>query len=127
MNIYQYIAHNSPDECFQFCNKYGYYEIANIDELGEVSEVIVSQHGEKAFKEILQYHPDREVILEVYQKMPQARTLQFEGESVPFEKNPLHAKYFNAEGDSGGKLVNQTNLFILVGAIVISFAILSNK
>jgi hypothetical protein len=127
MNIYQYIAHNSPNECYQICKSYGYYDIEDINELSETIAKIVSQNGEKSFVEFLELHPDKEVILEVYKPTTPKPLQNFSGSTqepqpVILEQNPLAQKYFNAEGN---KLTNQTNLYILVGAIVVSLAIIS--
>jgi hypothetical protein len=135
MNVYQYIAQNNPDESYQICQKYGYFEVADIDEMSDILAQIVANQGESALKEILSLHPDREVILEVYSPKPYSRPLQFAGESenlpsnVSLERNPLAQKYFNADGETqgGNKLVNQTNLYILVGAMIVSLAIISIK
>jgi hypothetical protein len=137
MNIYQYIAQNSPNECYEICQQYGYYDVADIEELSLAIAQLVANEGEKAFKQVLDLHPDKEVILEAYQIQPQPQTsrpLQFTGDkeeallpAVPFNTNPLSQRYFNAEGSGENKLVNQTNLFILVGAMIVSLAIISIK
>ncbi len=134
MNVYQYISQNSPDESYAICQKYGYFEIANLEEMSDTLAQIVASQGESAFKEILTLHPDKEVILEVYSPKPYSRPLQFTGDenlpsNVSLERNPLAQKYFNAEGETqgGNKLVNQTNLYILVGAMIVSLAIISIK
>jgi hypothetical protein len=142
MNIYQYIAQNSPNECYEICKQYGIYNVADIDELSIAIAQLVATEGEKAFKQVLELHPDKDVIIETYQvQIP--RPLQFNGSTstnytnpdisgVPtkvfFDNNPLKSKYYNADGNSGeNKLVNQTNLFILVGAMIVSLAIISIK
>jgi hypothetical protein len=126
MNIYQYIAKNKPLECYQICERYGLYEVEE-DRLDEAIAYIVANEGENAFRQLMELHPDKDIILEIYQ--PQ--TLQFQGEikkeekiekPVEFSENPLTKKYFD-----DNKLVNQTNLFILVGALIVSIAIISVK
>jgi hypothetical protein len=147
MNVFEYIAISKPSESFQYCQKYGIMEVEE-SELSEAIAHIVASEGENAFKELLTLHPDLEIILEVYQ--PKRPLQSFNGKQgevlvpkpdvgVPIKivgtensnfqnSNLLAQKYFNAEGNStGSKLVNQTNFFILAGALIVSLAIISAK
>jgi hypothetical protein len=132
MNVYQYIAQSNPNETYAICQKYGYVEVSDLDEMSEIVANIVSEFGEDALKEVMSIHPDKEILIELYQ--PSYPLQYFNGaknisepSSVQFNNNPIREKYFNAEGQSPNKLVSQTNMYILVGALIVSLAIMSVK
>jgi hypothetical protein len=135
MNVYQYITQSSPNETYAICQKYGYIEVSDLDEMAEIIANIVSEFGEDAFKEVMSIHPDKQIILELYQPAKPLQYFNATQNSEPkisgvptnllYNNNPIREKYFNAEG--GSKIVNQTNMFILAGAVIVSLAIISSK
>ena len=68
MNVYLYIAQSNPDAANEVCKKYGYFEIENLDELSYCLQTIVAQNGESSLQEVLAMHPDKEVLLEIFEK-----------------------------------------------------------
>ena len=68
MNVYHYIAENNPDAAFEVCKKYGYFQINSIDELANCLQNIVAQDGEGSFKEVMDLHPDKDVLIELFDK-----------------------------------------------------------
>ena len=68
MNVYYYIADSNSDAANKLCNKYGYYQIRSIDELAYCLQEIVANEGEGALKEIMELHPDKDVVLELFEK-----------------------------------------------------------
>ena len=139
MNVYLYIAENNPDAAYEICKKYGYFNINSMEDLADALKSIVAEHGQDSLEEILNIHPEKEVILEIFDKKKVIDTKPFEEviQSM-FEKN----KPVEKEKDCGcmksadatpttptppSAVVNQTNTYILVGALIVSFAILSMK
>ena len=134
MNVYLYIAESDPDAAYQICQKYGYFDLRSIDDLSNCLSLIVAQNGENAFNEIMQLHP--EVIGQVLDKNtpssppppPTAKSLdggmvEVDPNKVVAEKEKECSCNKNAAGDTTTPLVNHTNLYILIGALVISMAI----
>ena len=68
MNVYQYIAESNPHFAKGILHKYGYHatNIRTNKDLGECLKKLVSVEGEGAFNEIMDKHPDKEVIMEMY-------------------------------------------------------------
>jgi hypothetical protein len=139
MNVYLYIAENNPDAAYEICKKYGYFNINSMEDLADALKSIVAEHGQDSLEEILNIHPEKEVILEIFDKKKVIDTKPFEEviQSM-FEKN----KPVEKEKDCGcmksadatasttaapSAVVNQTNTYILVGALIVSIAILSMK
>lgn len=139
MNVYLYIAENNPDAAYEICKKYGYFNINSMEDLADALKSIVAEQGQDSLEEILNIHPEKEVILEIFDKKKVIDTKPFEEviQSM-FDKN----KPVEKEKDCGcmksadatpttptppSAVVNQTNTYILVGALIVSIAILSMK
>jgi len=137
MNVYLYIAESNPDAAYQICQKYGYFDLRTINDLSDCLRLIVAQNGEGAFNEIMQLHPDRQVIIdEVVDKTkekpeppieeikPTKSVKSLDGGMVEVEPKAesCHCNK-NAAGDKPSPLVNHTNLYILIGSLVIAMAI----
>jgi len=73
MNVYQYIAYSNPDAANELCNKHGYYQIQSYEELADCLQSIVARKGESAFKEVMELHPEKEVVLELFEKKVEAK------------------------------------------------------
>ena len=90
-------------------------------------ETIIANEGEGAFKEMMDLHPDKEVIVELFtekksEPTPQPAPVMVE---APKQVSADGSITLNATGPNG--LVNQTNTYILVAALIISVAIISMK
>jgi hypothetical protein len=124
MNVYYYIADSNSDAANKVCNKYGYHQIQSIDELAYCLQEIVANEGEGALKEIMELHPDKDVVLELFEK---------KSEIVPTTDMEQPKKdcscMLNADGTSQGNqgIASQTNLMILVAAMIVSISIISMK
>ena len=128
MNVYQNIANTNPDAANDVCRKYGYYQIRSIDELAYSLQCIVADEGESSFKEIMQLHPDKDVILELFE------TKCEENIPIMMEQKRDCSCMMNAEGASSTSnimaksgIASQTNMIILVAAMIVSISIISMK
>ena len=135
MNVYLYIAENNPDASYEVCKKYGYFNIQSIEELATALQSIVAENGQDSLEEILEIHPDKEVILEVFKKKVEEKPIEEVLQSI-FDKNkPMERErdcscMKSADGSAPNPSPNvagQTNTFILVGALIVSIAIISMK
>jgi hypothetical protein len=137
MNVYLYIAENNPDAAYEICKKYGYFNINSIEELADALKSIVAEKGQDSLEEILNIHPEKEVILEIFDKKKVIDTKPIEeviqlmfDKNKPVEKDCGCMKSADAVPSmpsAPSPVVNQTNTYILVGALIVSIAILSMK
>jgi hypothetical protein len=141
MNVYLYIAENNPDEAYEICKKYGYFNINSIEELANALKSIVAENGQDSLEEILNIHPEKEVILEIFdkKKVIDPKPLEELIQSIfdrnkPVEKEKDDCSCMkSADATESTKqsiqstVVSQTNTFILVGALIVSIAIISMK
>ena len=137
MNVYLYIAENNPDAAYEICKKYGYFNINSMEELADALKSVVAENGQDSLEEILNIHPEKEVILEIFDKKKVIDTKPIEeviqlmfDKNKPIEKDCGCMKSADATPSTTtppSAVVNQTNTYILVGALIVSIAILSMK
>jgi hypothetical protein len=137
MNVYLYIAENNPDAAYEICKKYGYFNINSMEELADALKSVVAENGQDSLEEILNIHPEKEVILEIFDKKKVIDTKPIEeviqlmfDKNKPIEKDCGCMKSADATPSTPSApspVVNQTNTYILVGALIVSIAILSMK
>jgi hypothetical protein len=123
MNVYQYIAENNPDAAYEVCKSYGYHDINTLEDLSHCLEMCVGNNGQEAFKNIMDLHPDKDALVELFTVN---NINQQPMEVIVKETIPTTAVVKNADG-GGTTLVNKTNLYILGGAALIAFTILLSK
>ena len=127
MNVFQNIAYSNSDSALKICNKYGYYQIQSEEELANCLQNIVAVKGESALKEIMEIHPDKDVIIELFE------TKQEKKEPMETENKKECSCMANADGNAIANqsgvsgIASQTNLLILVAAIIVSISIISMK
>lgn len=74
MDIYTYIATSNPYGSRAILHKYGYgiRGVSNAKDLGKCLQQLVQKEGESAFYDVLDHHPDKELLAE-YQELKQAK------------------------------------------------------
>jgi hypothetical protein len=132
MNIYRYIAENNPDASYNLCMQNGDFLIESMDELELALQSIVAMGEEQAIK-VLDLHPDKDVITEIFAKsITPAEANKVVPQVVVVEpKKECSCNKLNATGDTptqqNHSIVTQTNTYILLGALIVSMAIISIK
>jgi len=138
MNVYQYIAESNPHFAKGILLKYGYHatNIRNNKDLGECLKKLVSVEGESAFHEIMDKHPDKEVIMEMYAPKREVYS-NMDGATVSVDKKTCSScacascqaknqnHYMNFDG--GSSKSNTTEIAILAGSIIVAIALLSKR
>jgi hypothetical protein len=136
MNVYQYVAESNPHFAKGILMKYGYHatNIRNNKDLGECLKKLVSVEGEGAFHEIMDKHPDKEVLLEMYAPKKEVYS-NMDGATASAEKKNCSScacascqgrnqnHYMNFDGGSK----SNTEIAFLAGSIIIAIALLSKR
>jgi hypothetical protein len=142
MNVFRYVAESNPNGAVQIINSFG-YDVTSTSDLGKSLSELVAEVGEPAFKKVMDNHPDKDVILELYGS---DNTKDKEDKSCGCDtcRNKYraveHLQYLNATGS--GKfadekssssntnthlLANQTNVILVVSALFIATALILKK
>ena len=111
-----------------------------MEDLADSLKSIVAEQGQDSLEEILNIHPEKEVILEIFDKKKVIDTKPLEevmqslfDKNKPVEKEKQDcgcmksADATTTTTSAPSAVVNQTNTYILVGALIVSIAILSMK
>jgi hypothetical protein len=93
MTIYEYIAANNPVQSERIIRRFG-YESLRASNLGDNLREVVAQEGEEAFREVLELHPDRDLLVEVYAPKEEKESCGCTKGKCSCRKND----YMNADG-----------------------------
>ena len=131
MSVYKYIAELNPNQANSLCIQQGFPDASSSDELANNLVAIVAQNGELALKNIMELHPDKEILLEMFQcsscqSKQQSQPIIDTGitEVQPLAQRQLQVGYANATGSG---IAKNTNTIILVSAVIVALAIISIK
>lgn len=123
MDVYKYVAENNPLVAKSIIESFG-YEHANSDDMG-LSQ-LVAKVGEPALKKIMDNHPDKDIILEMYSEKPKCNCGC--GTSKETFLNITGSESSNDKQNSTATIVaQQTNAMLLVSALFIFTAIILKK
>ena len=125
MSVYKYISELNPSPANDFCVSQGFPNASCSDELADNLVTIVAQNGELAFKKIMELHPDKDVIIEMFSQKQQPKQQIFGSgitEVQPLMERPLQEGYLNATGSG---IAKNTNTIILASAVLVALAIIS--
>lgn len=142
MNVFKYVAESNPNGAVQIINSFG-YDVTNTSDLGRSLSELVAEVGEPAFKKVMDFHPDKDVILELYSTNNSEHTTTSCGcdGCKNRARNNEYISYLNATGNgtfadektnasnttSTHLLANQTNVILVVSALFIATALILKK
>lgn len=129
MSVYQYVADNDPRGAELIINSFG-YEVTDRRNLGQSLSELVSQVGEPALVKVMEYHPDKDIILELSSKSEKSECSCNKCKSA---RNQEH--YFNASGNEASVapkndniMAYQTNAIMVIATVlVVGALLLKNK
>ena len=131
MNVYKYVAENDPNGAVSIINSFG-YECVTTKDLGKSLSELVSVVGEPALKKVMDYHPDKEIILEMYSKNESCSCPSCKASKNPYMNQERFLNISGSEvvGQTKGDntaIVLQTNGILIVSAIIIALALTLKK
>lgn len=147
MSDYNDIATRNPQGAVAVISSFG-YEITDRSNLGQSLNELIAQEGEPALRKVMEIHPDKDVILELFSNQISAPEKKECGCSSCSKKHEerheeryaeKHEHYMNASGSgvavsqptntsSSNILAHQTNAILVVASLFIATVlILKNK
>jgi hypothetical protein len=125
MTIYEYIARNNPIGAKRVIESFGYV-VTQPKKMGDNLRMLVAQEGEPALKAVVDLHPDKDLILEVYGNSSKSNTENFMGADGLLQSAVLNNN--QQQTDSNNKMVLQTNtLIVALSLLVVAGLILKNR
>lgn len=132
VNIFNYTAAANPYFVKSLAHKYG-YEFDKDQKLDTVLQQLVSYEGEPVMMEIIENNPDKELFMDYFEKKygKKEETITSNDNS----NSKLLESYMNFSGQlqtaqitaENKNLTAQTSVMVLLGAVLISFAIMFKK
>lgn len=129
MTIYDYVAGTNPSEATRIINSFG-YSVSDNRDMGANLRYLVANEGEPALKAVLNAHPDKNVLLEVFStpSMEPQEKCTCKGKGCSCKRDD----YANASGSEGGitqasMSAHQTNVFLFAAALILAVAIITKK
>ena len=136
MNIYEYIARSNPRGARMVIQEFG-YRITDNKKMGDNLRMLVAQEGEPALREIAKLHPDRDLILEVFNEKKEVKPCgcsdkpekkeNFLGADATLSSAVLANNQQQNNASDSTKLAMQTNSMIIGATIIIAIALIVNK
>jgi len=132
VNIFNYTAAANPYFVKSLAHKYG-YEFDKDQKLDTVLQQLVSYEGEPVLMEIIENSPDKDLFMDYFEKKYGKKE-----ENVHSNENSstkMLESYMNFSGQlqtaqmtaENKSLTAQTSVMVLLGAVLISFAIMFKK
>lgn len=141
MNVFKYVAESNPNGAVQIINSFG-YEVTSNSDLGKSLSELVTEVGEPALKKVMDNHPDKDVILELYaSENTKDKEKECGCDSCRNRtRTNEHLQYLNATGNGAFAdekptnsttnthlMANQTNVILVVSALFIATALIIKK
>lgn len=132
VNIFNYTAAANPYFVKSLAHKYG-YEFDKDQKLDTVLQQLVTYEGEPVMMEIIENNPDKELFMDYFEKKYGKKE---ENKNVnDLSNTKLFESYMNFSGQlqtaqltaENKSLTTQTSVMVLLGAVLISFAIMFKK
>lgn len=134
MSVYNYIAESNPYFAKGICHKYG-YETTNVRskaDLGQCLKRLVANEGEPAFRDIMENHPDKDVILEMFANSKKAENFSNmdgngnRGCNCASCNNKPKDHYMFADG-TGANSNSLTSVAIIGASLLLAVAIITKN
>jgi hypothetical protein len=132
MDIYTYVATSNPYQAKSILHKYGYSakDVQTEEDLGVCLKKLVAYEGQDALNDVLQSHPDKNIILEKYASDNKETKTEYKNCDGGCSCGSKRNEYMNFSGaiDSvSNKSKNEIGLFIIASALLLATAIISKN
>jgi hypothetical protein len=124
MDVYKYVAESNPVMARGIIESFG-YEHANTPDMG-LSQ-LVAKVGEPALKKVMDNHPDKDVILELFSVDCNCKSNINNNREMFLNANGGGEVVKEKENTSSSMIAQQTNAMILVSALFIFTALIIKK
>ena len=121
--VYDYIAKNNPQGAKSFCESYG-YQVTNPRSMSQNLKTLVNNEGEDALLSLMNMHPDKEFILEIFSDCGCKNNI---GSSPYLLEHFINASGRQNDNSEAKALATNTNTIIFASCLVLAVAIIFKK
>lgn len=126
-SVYDYIAKNNPQGAKTVCESFG-YQVTNVHSMSQNLKDLVNNEGENALVEIMELHPDKDIILDYFAPKVEEKKESDCGCKDKMGTPHLLEHFINASGRQDNSearaLATNTNTIIFASALVLAVAII---
>lgn len=129
MSVYKYVAQSNPHGAVAIINSFG-YDVTDNRDLGQSLTELVANEGEPALKKVMENHPDKDIILEMFSN---GATEKKDCNCSKCKEKHNNEYFSNATGketvkssapNESNSLAHQTNVILVVSALFIATALI---
>lgn len=132
--VYDYIAKNNPQGAKSFCESYG-YQVTNPHTMSQNLKTLVNNEGEDALLSLMNMHPDKEFILDIFSKPTEKEEKTSDcgcnkhnvGSSPYLLEHFINASGRQNDNSEAKALATNTNTIIFASCLVLAVAIIFKK
>jgi len=131
--VYDYIAQTDPNSAKRIIENFG-YTVTNAKDMGANLKTLVNNEGEGALLSIMEAHPDKDIILELFTKKEDSSNAsgnnnyntRRNNDDFAFERGLQYANASGAQQQNtdASNLASNTNTMIFASALILAVAII---
>lgn len=129
MDIYTYVASCNPYQAKAIIHKYGYSttNVKNEGDLGICLKKIVAYEGENAFNDVLDSHPDRNVLIEKYSAENKKEANFSNANGCGCKSHDMQYMNFVGNENQNKSSTKEIGIIIIASALLLASAIIVKK
>lgn len=121
VTAYHYLAERSPETAKDIIEHFG-YKVVDKTKMGDNLQLLVAQEGEDALRMVMNNHPDKDIILELF-----ATQDKTPAKCEKCKERKIIEKFVNANGSDGSQaksVENNFSILFLAGVTILAIAII---
>lgn len=129
MDIYTYVASSNPYQAKAIIHKYGYSakNVKDNGDLGICLKKVVAYEGENAFNDVLDSHPDKNVLIEKYSLENKKEANFSNANGCGCKSHDMQYMNFVGNENQNKSSTKEIGIIIIASALLLASAIIVKK
>jgi hypothetical protein len=129
MDIYTYVASSNPYQAKAIIHKYGYSakNVKDESDLGICLKKVVAYEGENAFNDVLDSHPDKNVLIEKYSSENKKEANFSNANGCGCKSHDMQYMNFVGNENQNKSSTKEIGIIIIASALLLASAIIVKK
>lgn len=129
MDIYTYVASSNPYQAKAIIHKYGYSakNVKDNGDLGICLKKVVAYEGENAFNDVLDSHPDKNVLIEKYSSENKKEANFSNANGCGCKSHDMQYMNFVGNENQNKSSTKEIGIIIIASALLLASAIIVKK
>jgi len=129
MDIYTYVASSNPYQAKAIIHKYGYSakNVKDNGDLGICLKKVVAYEGENAFNDVLDSHPDKNVLIEKFSSENKKEANFSNANGCGCKSHDMQYMNFVGNDNQNKSSTKEIGIIIIASALLLASAIIVKK